>query len=71
MYVCVCTGVSHPISRTMTPLQMELPRLESLLSRKVRNIVRGLRLNQQTYPLLTVVKEDSRLRGDFLKYMVS
>eukprot|EP00051_Salpingoeca_urceolata_P017318 m.234913 g.234913 ORF g.234913 m.234913 type:complete len:777 (-) comp18920_c3_seq1:39-2369(-) len=47
-----------------------LPKLDTLLSLQVRNIVNGLRACHHRFQLLTIVKEDSQFRFDFTKHLV-
>lgn len=49
---------------------MSLPRLDSVLSKKVRNIINGLRLCHPRYMLLQIIREDSKDRTDFLRLLV-
>eukprot|EP00047_Mylnosiga_fluctuans_P023595 m.142118 g.142118 ORF g.142118 m.142118 type:complete len:642 (-) comp9640_c0_seq6:98-2023(-) len=49
---------------------INLPRLDTLLSTKVRNIVFGLRNCHYRYLMLTIVREDSPRRNEFLQYML-
>jgi protein transport protein SEC24 len=47
-----------------------LPRLDTDLSQRVRNIITGLRMLHPRYLVLHVIKEDSKFRGDFLRLLV-
>ncbi len=51
-------------------LQVNLPRLDNLFSSKVRNIVNGLRNCHPKFLLVTVVREDSPRRNEFLQHLV-
>ena len=48
----------------------ELPKLETLLSKQVRNIVRGLRGCHPRHLVLVVITEESKLREIFMQHLV-
>ena len=48
---------------------IDLEKRETPVSKKVRNIVRGLRSCHPRYMVLIVVKEDGPLRGEFMKHL--
>ena len=48
---------------------IDLEKMETPVSKKVRNIVRGLRSCHPRYLVLIVVKEDGPLRGEFMKHL--
>jgi protein transport protein SEC24 len=48
----------------------DLPRADSTVSKKVRNIVRGLRSCHPRYLVLVLITEDSKLRQIFMQHLV-
>lgn len=54
----------------LTHVQTKLPALETTMSKKVRNIVTGLRNAHHRYMILRIIKEDSKHRHLVTRYLV-
>jgi protein transport protein SEC24 len=72
VFAQVENGLVCPVHADLTILfpKVTLQRNDNVLSRKVRTIIDALRSVHHLYMPLTVVKEDSPNRHEFLQYMV-
>jgi hypothetical protein len=82
--VCVCISLKHTHTHTLSLSlslslsllfglsrgQIQLPKVDSQLSLKVRNIVVGLRTVHPRYLLVHVLRDDSPRRAEFIHLLV-